>query len=158
MKAKSVWHISSESESKRRRHTLISRKESKTYFAPRDRTKKLERASHIMDVSLAQFGKILKNVWKEDRWVENHLSSWCIFGFVLCCGERCSFGGNKWLLCPLWGPSTYNSKLLLFLKTHLLHCTLLSSNIYFSFFPKKHLHISIILILLSDLYMHSMER
>ena len=120
MKAKSVWHISSESESKRRRHTLISRKESKTYFAPRDRTKKLERASHIMDVSLAQFGRILKNVWKEDGWVENHLSSCCIFGFVLCCGERCSFGGNKWLLCPLWGPSTYNSKLLLFLKTHLL--------------------------------------
>ena len=73
-----------------------------------------------MDVSLAQFGRILKNVWKEDRWVENHLSSRCIFGFVLCCGERCSFGRNKWLLCPLWGPSTYNSTLLLFLKTHLL--------------------------------------
>ena len=34
--------------------------------------------------------------------------------------ERCSFGRNKWLLCPLWGLSTYNSKLLLFLKTHLL--------------------------------------
>ena len=84
----------------------FAEKESNFFGLRRDRTKKLQTA-HIMDVSLTQFGRMLKSGWKEG------LMSWkpsftILMHFWLCFLFPVHFWGNKLLLCSLWSPSTYN--------------------------------------------------
>ena len=160
MKVKSLWHISSESESKRRRHTLISRKDSDLFRASaRDRTKKLEwmRVWPSLDGSLKEF-------WVKARWIGSifHLAAF----FALSCFAvgRCSFGRTSdfyvhfEVLPPTTGETfalsenTFCSRICCIFLQHFPK-TICFANMFFilSF------HV-VTLILFSDLYMHSMER